>query len=95
MAENLSFLGVKSSAYIWETQRIKVYADENFAREKMQLFTMGLVQLNMDGTPKLDNEGNKCFPIPIMTSCHSVELVLALNYNQIKEILRVQTGLTQ
>jgi uncharacterized protein (DUF1800 family) len=28
-------------------------ADENFARESMQLFTIGLVQLNMDGTPKL------------------------------------------
>ena len=27
--------------------------DENYAREVMQLFTIGLVQLNMDGTPKL------------------------------------------
>jgi uncharacterized protein (DUF1800 family) len=27
--------------------------DENFAREVMQLFTIGLVQLNLDGTPKL------------------------------------------
>ena len=27
--------------------------DENFAREIMQLFTIGLVQLNLDGTPKL------------------------------------------
>lgn len=26
--------------------------DENYARELMQLFTIGLVQLNMDGTPK-------------------------------------------
>ncbi|MBA3896764.1 MAG: DUF1800 domain-containing protein [Sphingomonadaceae bacterium] len=26
--------------------------DENYARELMQLFTLGLVQLNMDGTPK-------------------------------------------
>jgi uncharacterized protein (DUF1800 family) len=29
--------------------------DENFARELMQLFTIGLVQLNPDGTPKLVN----------------------------------------
>jgi uncharacterized protein (DUF1800 family) len=27
--------------------------DENFAREVMQLFSIGLVQLNLDGTPKL------------------------------------------
>jgi uncharacterized protein (DUF1800 family) len=29
--------------------------DENYARELMQLFTIGLVQLNLDGTPKLLN----------------------------------------
>ncbi|MEO7493448.1 MAG: DUF1800 domain-containing protein [Massilia sp.] len=29
--------------------------DENYAREVMQLFTIGLVQLNLDGTPKLAN----------------------------------------
>lgn len=27
--------------------------DENFAREVMQLFSIGLIQLNLDGTPKL------------------------------------------
>jgi uncharacterized protein (DUF1800 family) len=31
--------------------------DENFARELLQLFTIGLVQLNDDGTPKLDANG--------------------------------------
>ena len=31
--------------------------DENYAREVMQLFTIGLVQLNRDGTPKLDAAG--------------------------------------
>jgi len=29
--------------------------DENYAREVMQLFSIGLVQLNNDGTPKLVN----------------------------------------
>ncbi len=29
--------------------------DENYAREVMQLFTIGLVELNLDGTPKLRN----------------------------------------
>jgi uncharacterized protein (DUF1800 family) len=31
--------------------------DENYAREVMQLFTIGLVQLNLDGTPKVDAQG--------------------------------------
>ncbi|MDP3110063.1 DUF1800 family protein [Hydrogenophaga sp.] len=29
--------------------------DENYAREVMQLFTIGLVDLNLDGTPRLSN----------------------------------------
>ncbi len=35
--------------------------DENYAREVMQLFTIGLYQLNPDGSQKLDPTGN---PIP-------------------------------
>ena len=35
--------------------------DENYARELMQLFTIGLVELNLDGTPRLDAMGQ---PIP-------------------------------
>ena len=31
--------------------------DENYAREILQLFTIGLVKLNMDGTPVLDDQG--------------------------------------
>ncbi|MFO1338035.1 MAG: DUF1800 domain-containing protein [Burkholderiaceae bacterium] len=31
--------------------------DQNFAREVMQLFTIGLVQLNPDGSPRLDQNG--------------------------------------
>jgi uncharacterized protein (DUF1800 family) len=33
--------------------------DENYAREVMQLFTIGLYELNIDGTPKTDLLGNK------------------------------------
>ncbi|WP_296444401.1 DUF1800 domain-containing protein [Rhodoferax sp. UBA5149] len=33
--------------------------DENYAREVMQLFTIGLLQLNPDGTPQTDGAGNK------------------------------------
>jgi len=34
------------------------YPDENYAREIMQLFTIGLYELNNDGSHKLDKEGN-------------------------------------
>lgn len=33
--------------------------DENYAREVMQLFSIGLVLLNADGTPQVDGFGNK------------------------------------
>lgn len=33
--------------------------DENYAREVMQLFTIGLYQLNLDGTEKTDGAGNR------------------------------------
>ncbi|HEY9023425.1 MAG TPA: DUF1800 family protein, partial [Burkholderiaceae bacterium] len=35
--------------------------DENYAREVMQLFSIGLVQLNIDGTPKLDANGHATY----------------------------------
>jgi uncharacterized protein (DUF1800 family) len=37
------------------------HANENYARELMQLFTLGLSKLNADGTAQLDSGGN---PIP-------------------------------
>ena len=39
--------------------------DENYAREVMQLMTIGLVELNNDGTPRLDGGGQ---PIPTYTA---------------------------
>jgi uncharacterized protein (DUF1800 family) len=32
--------------------------DENYAREVMQLFSIGLYKLNIDGTKKLDSSGS-------------------------------------
>ncbi len=46
------FLSIKGSA---KTDASGRQPDENYAREVMQLFTIGLVQLNDDGTPKLQN----------------------------------------
>ena len=40
---------------------LNIRPDENFARELMQLFTIGLVELNLDGTVRRDAQGQ---PIP-------------------------------
>ena len=55
-----------------------VYPDENYAREIMQLFSIGLYKLNIDGSYQLDNNNN---PIPTYDN------------NDIKEFAKVFTGL--
>lgn len=47
------------------------HANENYARESMQLFTLGLSQLNPDGTPVVDNTGT---PIPTYTQADVMAL---------------------
>jgi uncharacterized protein (DUF1800 family) len=54
-------------------------ANENYARENMQLFTMGLNELNQDGTLQLDGSGN---PIPNYTQA------------QVQAFARAYTGWT-
>jgi uncharacterized protein (DUF1800 family) len=54
-------------------------ANENYSRELMQLFTIGLYQLNQDGTPVLDSSGNM---IPSYTQ------------DQVQAFARVYTGWT-
>ena len=43
--------------YLDNSQNTKWQLNENYGRELMQLFSVGLVQLNMDGTPKRDSSG--------------------------------------
>lgn len=50
------------------------HANENYARELMQLFTLGLDKLNEDGTLQLDSSGN---PIPIYTQADVDSFALA------------------
>lgn len=45
--------------------------DENYARELMQLFAIGLVELNIDGSVRLDQQGN---PIPTYDQTTVTEL---------------------
>jgi uncharacterized protein (DUF1800 family) len=52
MGVYLSHLGNKK-----EDSVTGVRPDENYAREVMQLFSIGLYELNIDGTPKLDASG--------------------------------------
>ncbi len=47
------------------------FPDENFAREIMQLFTIGLWELNPDGTRKLDESGE---PIPTYDNATIMEM---------------------
>ena len=47
------------------------HANENYAREIMQLFCLGLNQLKQDGTPVLDGSGN---PIPTYTQNDVMDL---------------------
>ncbi len=49
-------------------------ANENYAREIMQLFTIGLTQLNLNGTPVVDKNGN---PVATFTQTDVTNLAKA------------------
>lgn len=55
--------------------RVNSEPDENFAREVMQLFSIGLVELNIDGTPRLDANGRT---IPTYDNTRITHLARAL-----------------
>ncbi len=50
-------------------------ANENYAREVMQLFTIGVNKLNLDGSNQLDGQGN---PMPTYTQTEIQQVALAL-----------------
>ncbi|KAL7543207.1 hypothetical protein ACHAXR_012486, partial [Thalassiosira sp. AJA248-18] len=55
MAEHLTYDKSKSTSYLYKYEdKRQSNADENYAREIMQLFSIGLTKLNDDGTPVLD-----------------------------------------
>jgi hypothetical protein len=59
MAEMLTFVGGQSTGYVWTNSARLQYADENYAREILQLFTLGLHVLNEDGSLKTDQNGRE------------------------------------
>jgi len=58
---------------------LNIHPDENYAREIMQLFSIGLYELNIDGTPVLDGDGQR---IPTYDN------------DDIKEFAKIFTGLS-
>ncbi|MBC8128546.1 MAG: DUF1800 domain-containing protein [Gloeobacteraceae cyanobacterium ES-bin-144] len=73
MGRYLSHLGNQKAR-----PEINQFPDENYARELMQLFTIGLWQLNPDGTRKLDSNG---------------KFIPTYDNGDITEMARVFTGL--
>ena len=59
MATMLSYFAGKSTAFVQQKDGTVEFADENYAREIMQLFTTGLFQLNLNGTQRLDQQGRR------------------------------------
>ena len=80
MAEMLSYIDSKSQTFIFEETSEHKFPDENYAREVMQLFSVGIPMLNMDGTLKLDDEG---FQVPTYTN------------DDIQNFARAWTGFTR
>ena len=74
-----AYLNMLNSAKPGTIGGVLQIANENYAREFMQLFTTGIDMLNQDGTLQLDSNGN---PIPVYTE------------TQVQAFARVYTGWT-
>ncbi|MGA1544336.1 MAG: DUF1800 domain-containing protein [Saprospiraceae bacterium] len=61
-----------------EIPHLNIHPDENYAREIMQLFTIGLFELDLNGIPKRDGEG---------------QLIPTYDQSDIKNLAKVFTGL--
>lgn len=66
----LTYYGSQSTQWIWYISDNIEYADENFAREVMQLFSTGLYQLNLDGSQVVGPNGG---PVRVYTNDDIVE----------------------
>ncbi len=73
MAEYLSYFQNQRADVIGGT-----FPDENFAREIMQLFSIGTEKLKIDGTPKLNSSG---------------DIIPTYNIDHVAELAKIFTGL--
>ncbi len=74
MGRYLNYIGNQKA-----NEETGTHPDENYAREIMQLFSIGLYQLNIDGTKKLDENG---------------KALRTYNQENIMEMAKVFTGLS-
>ena len=65
MAAMLTYEATKSIDYSFQKTQQEIYPDENYAREIMQLFSVGLLRLNSDGTVQKAKSG---FPLETYTN---------------------------
>jgi len=79
MGAMLTYMDGQSTSFVLQASRYSrvEFPDENFAREIMQLFTIGLVELEQDGTVKLDE---------------SKQVIGTYNNDDITEYARLWTG---
>lgn len=62
-----------------------IHPDENFAREVMQLFTIGLYELNLDGSHKKDNNGRDIETYSMHTIREMAKVFTGLGPGEIRE----------
>lgn len=58
MAEQLTYIRNVAVAYSWHRNNVLNFADENYARENLQIHQLGLEKIDDEGTPILDRFGN-------------------------------------
>jgi len=57
IGEQFNSVGSQASRQPWDASGLLVHPDENLGREIMQLFTVGLKELNPDGSTRVDKFG--------------------------------------
>ena len=77
MAEMLTYRDSRSTAALYKRSNLVEFADENYAREIMQLFSIVTHQLNNDGSKVIGEDGQ-----PILTYTN----------DEVSEYARVWTG---
>lgn len=84
MANNVAF----------NTSSVAIAPDENYARELMQLFTMGLSELNDDGTQKLDCTGDGVADPAPCSAATGGKPIPTYTQDQVENLAHALTGWT-
>ena len=69
--------------------------DENYAREVMQLMSIGLVELNIDGTPKKDGSGKPIDSYTMNDVTHLARVFTGYDYDQTQNVPTTVPGTTR